>query len=129
MNGDEAFVQELARDFTSEARADLTRMDRSLSARDASGIAKAAHNLKGSASSLCAEPLASRADELEHLAKNNALEAAASQIENLKSEVERCIACLDENAPASKTSKMSLDPDHGRSQTGSAGPGLERGSS
>ena len=88
-------------------------MTQALCTQDAAGIRLAAHSLKGTAAYLCAEPLRGRAEELEHLAKNNALEAAAGIIDNLKREVEKCIAYLrlESSAPLSSLKLADAESD------------------
>jgi HPt (histidine-containing phosphotransfer) domain-containing protein len=118
-NDDHAFLRELATDFSSEAHDELEKMRQALGLRDARCIAKAAHNLKGAAACLCAEPLYSGAEELEQLAGNDILEAAGAQIEMLDREVERCVAYLQQNSCALKmpAGMADADPEQPRRDT------------
>jgi len=115
--GDQAFLQEIIGDFRSQATNDFARMAHAFSTHDADGIGRAAHSLKGTAAYLRAEPLRAHAEELEHLAKLNALEAAAGMIDDLKREVERCIAYVHQKSSEPLLSSKLADTGSDEKQT------------
>jgi len=95
-HGDHAFFLEVLEAFQNQSVTDLTHLAEALSAKDAAGVARAAHSLKGAAGYLRAETLRKRALEVEQFGKAEALEEAASAIEDLQHEVQRCIGYVRE---------------------------------
>ncbi len=69
-NGDASAASAILAEFMDSVREDLEGLDRSASGRDAAGLTRHAHRLKGAAAMVGAGPLAKVAAELEALARN-----------------------------------------------------------
>jgi ammonium transporter, Amt family len=78
--------------FQQHAREDLDRMQQAINARDAAQLQLAAHSLKGAAGLLSAESVRRIAADLETIAEQSRLEDAPGSLEQLRRELQRCLA-------------------------------------
>ncbi len=90
VNNVEFFIKILDKCET-EMTAYVSRISQGLIDNDAAGTAMAAHALKGSAALLSAEGLRKVAADMEASASANELESVREQVEQLRSEVDRCV--------------------------------------
>lgn len=94
MHGDQELLQELIDVFLEDAPQRIDGVRRALDTRDAGGLYRAAHILKGSAGNFGAPDVVGHALRLEALAQEGALDAAAVQFEFLETEMNRLVAEL-----------------------------------
>lgn len=80
------FLDELIEAYNSDSPMRIAEIERCLGAGDASGMAKAAHALKGSSGNIGAKRLMTAAFQLEKSGKAGNLEGCAAQLASLKAE-------------------------------------------
>ena len=90
-SGDSAFLAQIVGRFPPRALSDLEQIERSLSVRDASALAKIAHRLKGAGANLSATRVRERAAQLEAIGRAGDLDAAQTCFSTLRNEVEKFI--------------------------------------
>lgn len=83
-------------EFEKEALSDLGRIQASLAENDPSGIATAAHALKGAAGMLRADELRRIAADLERIGRSHDLSQARQSVDALREEIRRCLDYLPE---------------------------------
>ncbi len=96
--GDASLVPELARLFDQEAQAALAGLQVALAAQDGGAAARAAHGLKGTASTLGATHVSMLAAEIEVAGRDARLEDAASLVERLVPAVDTATDAINEAA-------------------------------
>ena len=89
--GDAEFRGRLLARFPDQVTDCLQKINDALSAKDATGLARAAHGLKGTAANLSAPAVQRVAAEIESLGKAGSLSEAQRLIESLRTEVDRCL--------------------------------------
>jgi two-component system, sensor histidine kinase and response regulator len=99
VGGDGKFVRQLADLFLTESQDQLSALEKFLEERDADGIARCAHSLKGSLGSLHAARASKAALDLERLARAGDIERVSEGFDVLKKEVERVRAALEKFSP------------------------------
>jgi len=80
--------------FEQQAKRDIERLQVSVASHDAATTARIAHGLKGAASMLAAEPLASAAAVMEDHARQASLDEMTEQLAAVGEEIDRCLAYL-----------------------------------
>jgi len=95
VGGDARFVRQLADLFLDESQRQLSALEACVKERDAEGIARCAHSLKGSLGSLHAAAASKAAVDLEQLARGGDVERAPEAFETLKNEVGRVLVALE----------------------------------
>jgi len=94
--GAAAFLSALIDKFLQEASARLTSLREGAGRRDAAGLGRASHALKGSAASLGATGLASLCSSLEQEAKTGSVtDSATASVDRIEAEFERVRAALE----------------------------------
>jgi signal transduction histidine kinase/DNA-binding response OmpR family regulator len=96
---DIAFVGEILETFKKQSEVDLQGIEQALAAKDADGVRRAAHSLKGAASYLAAEPLRSVAYRIEESGRDANLNDVDAVLSQARSEVQRCIAFIAAKLP------------------------------
>jgi two-component system sensor histidine kinase/response regulator len=99
VGGDGKFVRQLADLFLTESQDQLSALEKFLEKRDADGIARCAHRLKGSLGSLHAAKASKAAFDLEQLARTGDVERVSEGFDVLKKEVERVRVALEKLSP------------------------------
>jgi two-component system sensor histidine kinase/response regulator len=89
--GDAEFRGKLLAKFPDQVTGCLQKINEALAAKDATGLARAAHGLKGTAANLSAPAVQRVAAEIESLGKAGSLSEAERLIEGLRTEVARCL--------------------------------------
>ncbi|QDS86052.1 Sensor histidine kinase RcsC [Rosistilla ulvae] len=92
--GDLGFAESLLESFESDSRARVDEIVMYANQRDATAAGNAAHTLKGMAGILAAHPLQSIAAEIERAGRQDDLEDIVDLIDDLQSEVSRCLAFI-----------------------------------
>ncbi|MBI4964579.1 MAG: response regulator [Desulfomonile tiedjei] len=95
VGGDEGFVRQLAVLFLKESHDQLSALEQCVKDRDADGIARYSHSLKGALGSLHAARAAQAALELEQLARRGDVDRAAEAFDTLKKKIETVRAALE----------------------------------
>ena len=91
-----AFVAELIETFSDDARALIATLRRALTEADLDAFRRAAHSLKSTSESLGAGALATRARELETMARAGSLQGAEARLEQLAHAYDRVAHRLEE---------------------------------
>jgi PAS domain S-box-containing protein len=91
---DEEFIRELCQAFISTTDEILPRLEKALATGDRTGLAAAAHKLKGGSQSICAERIAVLALGIERGAPSRTLQELGVLIADLRQEVARCVDFL-----------------------------------
>jgi HPt (histidine-containing phosphotransfer) domain-containing protein len=94
MEGDRDLLQELIGVFLEDAPLRIEGVRRALADGDADALYKAAHALKGSAGNFGAPNVVGRATQLEALAQQHDLEAAATQFTSLVADMDDLVGEL-----------------------------------
>jgi HPt (histidine-containing phosphotransfer) domain-containing protein len=89
--GDAEFRSRLLAKFPEQVNGCLQKINDALTAQDASGLARAAHGLKGTAANLSAPAVQRAAAEIEAVGKAGSFSEAERLVETLRAEVARCI--------------------------------------
>jgi CheY-like chemotaxis protein/HPt (histidine-containing phosphotransfer) domain-containing protein len=89
-----AIVNTVINKFEKQAQRDLQQLTEQIAAADAAAVARVAHALKGAAAMLAADRVASAAAELEQLGRNQQTDSMQQQLEQLKHQLDECIAYL-----------------------------------
>ena len=89
------FVCSLIDEFLSDTQAQLTLVDRATTARDTDTCKFVAHRLKSSCNAVGAFQLAALLEEMERLAKNDAVAFLGSQLVKIKVEYRRLESALN----------------------------------
>ena len=92
--GDPAFLETMLAKFREQSAAMLDRLDQGIAAADARRVALAAHTFKGAAANLSAGAASDVAARLEELGNAGSLDGASRYLEQLRAEVQRCIAYI-----------------------------------
>lgn len=87
--GDRELLMEVLNTFIQTIPKILDDLDNAISVEDASGLAAAAHNLKGAAANVCAEPIRRTARRLEELGRWNELGDVDCLLDDLREHVDR----------------------------------------
>ncbi len=87
--GDSAFLEELIVHFIENLPDEIKALNDALDRKDAPGIAKRAHTIKGSAANLSADGIAKAAFELEQMGRTGNLANGQKIIDDLKDELSR----------------------------------------
>jgi len=95
VEGDSELFRDLLRLFAREAPATLDRLRISVERKDAAGIERAAHKLKGSLSNFGADDAIQAASRLETLARDGDLEPTRDALNNLEKEIGRVLAEIE----------------------------------
>jgi HPt (histidine-containing phosphotransfer) domain-containing protein len=82
--------------FQTQVAGELVKLKETLAAGDIQRLTRIAHAVKGTAANVSAEPVRYLADELERLGREGNLQAAEQKLEDLRTEVERCVAFLQQ---------------------------------
>jgi two-component system sensor histidine kinase/response regulator len=85
--GDKDFVREMVEEFAKDAEAALAGLQKAFDAKDAVGVRKCAHSLKGLAATVDAKTLNSLADRAERSALSGDLTGMAELTQSLTGEV------------------------------------------
>jgi HPt (histidine-containing phosphotransfer) domain-containing protein len=93
--GNSKLADKLLGKFRDAVVQDLARLKESVAAGDGRLLARQAHTLKGGAANLSVEAVRAIAADLEHLGKQADLSTAEAKIEQLKLEIDRCVAYID----------------------------------
>ena len=96
--GDTIIEQQIVEQFLEINRDDVASLKRSVAARDAAAIVRAAHRIKGASSAVGALPLANLCTQIETTALAEDWQALAAQHDLLNQEVTRLSAYLDAHA-------------------------------
>jgi HPt (histidine-containing phosphotransfer) domain-containing protein len=91
-----AFVAELVDTFADDAGMQIAALRQALLAPDVDAFRRAAHSLKSTSESLGARTVATRARELEAMARAGRLEGAAALVEHLAGACETATQALRE---------------------------------
>ena len=83
--GDADLVIELAQLFIDSTRPLLDQMRQAAASADMSGVARAAHSVKGASANMCAHGLASASAALESASQRGELQATLTLVENVES--------------------------------------------
>ncbi len=108
--GNAALVVMLFDKFEKQAREDIMRIEQALAAHDAGQTTLISHALKGAAGALSAIEVQRTAADIELSARENRLEAAAACFNELKAEVDRCLAYLPTAREAAKRAGRASAP-------------------
>jgi HPt (histidine-containing phosphotransfer) domain-containing protein len=92
--GNVAFVEKILGKFRDQSAEVLSELVKGVAARDAALAYRTAHTLKGSAANLSAVPLQESAARIEQLARDNDFAAVEQEINDLRRELDRCIAYM-----------------------------------
>jgi HPt (histidine-containing phosphotransfer) domain-containing protein len=92
----QTLVNKVLDKFSTQAEVQFDQIAGSLARTDAEATARAAHSLKGSAAYLAAEPLRAVAARIEELARENQLDAVQEQLDELRSQLNRCMELIPE---------------------------------
>jgi HPt (histidine-containing phosphotransfer) domain-containing protein len=79
--------------FRSRAPEDLALLRQAFAAGDATEAMRLAHGLKGAAGYVCAERLRKAAARLESICSSDSLDGAADSLNEVQTELERCLSC------------------------------------
>ena len=90
----------------------VEQIARHTAAGNAVAAAEAAHLLKGTAGIIAAEPVRALAEQIEAAGKSGRLEGIAETVDQLRQEMQRCVAFVPE------IRKHAATPDAGRRMTG-----------
>jgi signal transduction histidine kinase/CheY-like chemotaxis protein/HPt (histidine-containing phosphotransfer) domain-containing protein len=104
--GNLEFAMSLLADFEKELPDCQTRITRHLAAGETQAAADAAHFLKGAASTVKAEAVRCLAAEIERASRANELDQAASFVDRLCDEIQRCLQFI----PQLRTQPASSEP-------------------
>ena len=88
-DNDEAFLLDVMSGFIDNVNSQIDRMRRAAADGKADVVINESHAIKGGASNLTADALASAAADLEKAAKSGVLAEASEKIDNLKKEIQR----------------------------------------
>jgi len=100
--GDRDYEREILAELLEQAEDRLAFMARALEGGDAAAIARAAHTLKGSGSTLGAEALAACCGELERMAEGGDLAPVAAALERARHTLAETRVRLDEHVRESR---------------------------
>ncbi len=92
---DEASYRDLLNLFVQSSREDLERLRAALAESDSTGVADAAHSLRGAAGNLDLGEIFHLAGELESRARGGSLENAAQSLETLKAHLETVAGAVE----------------------------------
>jgi HPt (histidine-containing phosphotransfer) domain-containing protein len=90
--GDRQFMEKILSTFREQAAKTVEQLAGVVTSADAAQVRRVAHGLKGAAANLSAEHLRSRAALLEEQAAAGALEDAHRLLDEIRAELERCVA-------------------------------------
>jgi two-component system, sensor histidine kinase and response regulator len=99
IDGDGHLFEEIIGVFRKEAAVLISVMDDAVGDENSDGIAKAAHSIKGSALTICAERIARLADILEDLGEDHNVAMAKQVLVHLKAAYEDLEKILDAILP------------------------------
>jgi HPt (histidine-containing phosphotransfer) domain-containing protein len=91
---DLSLVENVSRQFQSQAAESVAAMQQSWQAGDGGGVKRTAHKLKGSAGLISAADLAELAAKIEHFARDSELTQIQPVLEQLRLEMDRVIDWL-----------------------------------
>ncbi len=92
--GNAELVVMLVDKFEKQACEDIARIEQAIATRDVGQTTRVSHALKGAAGALSAIDVQRTAADIELSARENRLESAAECFNELKAEVDRCLAYL-----------------------------------
>ena len=87
--GDDSFLAELIEDYVQDAARLVVAMHQAIAVRQADGLERAAHTLKGTSASFGADLLRALCQDLEALARTGGLEGADERLAAVEIEVAR----------------------------------------
>jgi protein-histidine pros-kinase len=96
IDNDWDFLAEIVEILSTEGRALLAEIGRSVASGDAAAAGRAAHTLKGMVSNFCSPQTQASAFEVEKLGKGTDLSTAPAAVKALEEHVERLIAELND---------------------------------
>jgi two-component system sensor histidine kinase/response regulator len=97
--GDRSFRDKLLAKFPEQALAGVQKMVDVIAAHDAEQLSRLAHTMKGTAANLSASSLQKLAADFETLGKSGALDEAQRRLDELRAEVDRCVAFVRQATP------------------------------
>jgi len=95
LDGDQELAEELLEIFREVASSMLGAVREAVEARDSEALARAAHDLKGSAANISAAALCEVAERLEKLGRAGRADQAAGELEQLDDAAQRLFGVLD----------------------------------
>ena len=95
------FLPELLDLYRNNIGPAMAKLRESFQAEDLKGVCKAAHNLKGMSSVVCAQAVQNLSAELESAAQKKDLDASLALLAKLEDRVERTLAYLNATLPGS----------------------------
>jgi HPt (histidine-containing phosphotransfer) domain-containing protein len=94
VGGDMEFLRELVTLFVEEASQMLADMETSVEARDAAGLHKFSHKLRGAVLQFSASGVAATAAQLEEMGRTGSLEGSSAAVTQLKAETAELMEAL-----------------------------------
>lgn len=115
VDGDEAFLAEMAKIFSQELPAQLHEIREALADRNAEAIVSPAHKLKNWTGNFEAHPAYRMVARLEELVRTKSFDAASATFEELEDELERLseeLRKLDPETIGVDGQRAAIDDDH-----------------
>jgi HPt (histidine-containing phosphotransfer) domain-containing protein len=113
LGGDENLLWEIIDIFLAETPAKIASLRRSLDLRDADGVEKTAHSLKGELGYLEIPKLSQKARELEQMGRSHQLQHAATMFAAFEDEISAVLVCLRRARGKKPDEQLAVSSDFG----------------